>query len=128
MRQAEDKIRDGRADDPCPREDGREVADDEAEGSFPGRECDVGDGRQHDNATNHSEWLQPEHVRTEKDAEIERTCQGTASEGDRALQPAGTGEFRVDRGFAERPSRFGEFEEFGFGFGKLGFHIYSYRG
>ena len=88
---------------PAPAEDGVHVFVDRLEGTLAGGERHVGDGAQHDDAEDHRDRLQPEHRVASQHAEVERARERPPAEGDRALQPAGAGELRVQREGRERP-------------------------
>jgi hypothetical protein len=101
LRHGPDNIGHDGGDEPGPAQERVEVAVDEVKGPRIGRKSDVGDGREHDDAANHCQWLHPQKPVTGNDAEKERSCQGAAAESDGSLHPARAGEFRVGREFLE---------------------------
>ncbi len=78
-------------DHPGPAESGGKVSVDEPKGSFLSREGDVGDGREHYDAADHRERLQPEEPEACDYTQVEGSGERAAAEGDGTLEPTRTG-------------------------------------
>ncbi|MEZ5278489.1 MAG: hypothetical protein R3F07_19055 [Opitutaceae bacterium] len=78
-------------------EDRADVLADRLKGGSPVEKFDVADRAEHDDAEDHRERLQPEHVGPGEDAEIEASGEGSAPERDGTLQPAGSRQAKVGR-------------------------------
>lgn len=76
---------------------------DHLERALLGGKGHVSNGREHDNAANHGKRLNPEKIISSYDSQIKGSSQGSSTQSNGSLQPAGAGNFGVSEEFSKRP-------------------------